>query len=317
MVRRFKILIVLISVLFLGACQLSQPVVAVTVYPVEYLVRRIAGDRVETRMLSEGITITRAQAHPEFSERLSQSNVVFYFGQLEPYVVLVQPELQASRLPLVNLTTQAGVYRFQRYTTTLVNGAQVTQESAYYEGAAFAHVDMYETDPILWLDPITMLSMAGTLRNWLVTNFPEERSLFNRNYEQLELELARLDASYQELRFRDIAFVSVTPSFGNWQRAYGIRVYPLMLSRFGVLPTEQQLQLMLSRIAQDGVRTIALEPNLTPDMMELFTRVRDELELDVIELHNLSFLTQADREANKNYLTIMYENLNALETINP
>lgn len=312
-----KILFSLVLISSLSACQLSQPSIGVTVYPIDYLVHRIGGDRVSTLMLSEGITITRATLHPEFDERLSAANVVFYFGQLEPYIPIIQRELQNSRTQVVNLTNQAGVYLFQRYETTLVNNTLVVLESPYYASNLFNMVDVYDTDPVLWLDPITMISMAVTIRDWLISNFPEERTLFTRNFEQLEFELARLDASFQELRFKELAFVSVTPSFGNWQKAYGIDIYPLILSRFGVLPTASQLDFIKTRIRAEGVRFIAYEPNLTEDMQALYDEVRTELGLEVIELHNLSFLTPKDIEENKNYLTIMYENLNALEAMQP
>jgi zinc transport system substrate-binding protein len=312
-----KILMSLVLISSLSACQLSQPSVGVTVYPIDYLVHRIGGDRVKTLMLSQGITITRATLHPDFDERLSEANVIFYFGQLEPYTPLVQRDLQNSKAQIVNLTSQAGVYLFQRYDTTLVNNTLVVLESPYYASNLFNLVDMYDTDPVLWLDPITMISMAVTIRDWLISNFPEERTLFTRNFEQLEFELARLDASFQEMRFRDLAFVSVTPSFGNWQKAYGIKVYPLILSRFGVLPTSAQLEVIKNRIRADKVRYIAFEPNLSEDMQALYDEVRTELNLEVIQLHNLSFLTQKDIDENKNYLTIMYENLNALESIQP
>lgn len=312
-----KILFSLVLISSLSACQLSQPSIGVTVYPIDYLVHRIGGDRVSTLMLSEGITITRATLHPEFDERLSEANVVFYFGQLEPYIPIIQRELQNSRTQVVNLTNQAGVYLFQRYETTLVNNTLVVLESPYYASNLFNMVDVYDTDPVLWLDPITMISMSVTIRDWLISNFPEERTLFTRNFEQLEFELARLDASFQELRFKDLSFVSVTPSFGNWQKAYGINIYPLILSRFGVLPTASQLDFIKTRIRAEGVRYIAYEPNLTEDMQALYDEVRTELGLEVIQLHNLSFLTPKDIEENKNYLTIMYENLNALEAMQP
>jgi zinc transport system substrate-binding protein len=312
-----KIIFSIVMVSSLTACQLSEPTIGVTVYPIEYLVHRIGGERVETLMLSEGITITRTNKHPEFDERLRQANVIFYFGQLEPYMPLVQSDIQNSRAQVINLTNQAGVYLFQRYELTFINNTTVVLESPYYVGQAFNLVDMYDTDPVLWLDPITMISMAVTIRDWLTQNFPEERNTFSRNFEQLEFELARLDASYQELRTRNLAFVSVTPSFGNWQKAYGIRVYPLILSRFGVLPSPSQLQVIKDRIRLDGVQYIAYEPNLTEDMQALYDEVVAELGLKVINLHNLSFLTPKDIEENKNYLTIMYENLSALEAMEP
>ena len=162
-----------------------------------------------------------------------------------------------------------------------------------------------------------MISMAGTVKDWLVEKFPEERNLFNSNYELLKEELARMDADYQELWKQDISFVSVTPSFGNWQKAYGIQVYPLIISRFGVLPSSDQLSIIKERIKADGVKLIVHEPNLSEDMEALYQSIKTELELESIELHNLAFLSEKDMTDNKNYMTIMFENLNTLEGLKP
>jgi zinc transport system substrate-binding protein len=170
---------------------------------------------------------------------------------------------------------------------------------------------------MLWLDPITMISMAGTIKDWLIEKFPEEKNLFTSNYDVLKQELARLDADYQELWRQDISLVSVTPSFGNWQKAYGIQIYPLILSRYGVLPSKEQLAVIKEKIKSDGVKLIVHEPNLTEDMEALYTQIKTDLELQSIELHSLSFLSELDVTNNKNYMTIMFENLNTLEGLAP
>jgi zinc transport system substrate-binding protein len=316
-----KITLLLASILLiltsLSGCTLSVLNVGVTTYPIQYLVNRIAQDKVNVIQYSVGPTMTRAQIRSDYEDVLSTTDVVFYFGKLEPYFSVYLNEFQNSNTQLIDLTSNAGVYRFQRYTVTSLADRQVTLEDKYYNTNLFDNVNMYDTDPMLWLDPITMISMAGTIKDWLIEKFPEERTLFNSNYEVLKQELARLDADYQELWKQDIGFVSVTPSFGNWQKAYGIHVYPLVLSRFGVLPSEAQLNVIKDRIKADGIKIIVHEPNLSDDMEELFQSIKTELELESIELHSLSFLSEKDILDNKNYMTIMFENLNTLEGLAP
>lgn len=316
-----KITLLLTSILLiltsLSGCKLSVLNVGVTTYPIQYLVNRIAQDKVNVVQYSVGPTMTRAQIRIDYNDVLESTDVVFYFGKLEPYLSVYLNEFQNSNTQLIDLTSNAGVYRFQRYTVTSLADRQVTLEDKYYNTHLFDNVNMYDTDPMLWLDPITMISMAGTIKDWLIEKFPEERSLFNSNYEVLKQELAKLDADYQELWKQDISFVSVTPSFGNWQKAYGIQVYPLILSRFGVLPSGEQLEVIKERIKADGVKLIIHEPNLSADMEELFQSIKTELELESIELHSLSFLSEQDIIDNKNYMTIMFENLNTLEGLAP
>ncbi|NTW91717.1 MAG: zinc ABC transporter substrate-binding protein, partial [Erysipelotrichaceae bacterium] len=235
-----KIRLILSSIVLilstLSGCKLSVLNVGVTTYPIQYLVNRIAQDKVNVIQFSVGPTITRTQIRDDYKDVLETTDVVFHFGKLEPYLAVYLTEFQNSSAQLIDLTSNAGVYKFQRYTVTQVSDRQVTLEDTYYNSNLFNDINVYDKDPMLWLDPITMISMAGTVKVWLVEKFPEERNLFNTNYELLKEELARMDADYQELWKQDISFVSVTPSFGNWQKAYGIQVYPLIISRFGVLP---------------------------------------------------------------------------------
>lgn len=316
-----KILLFLSSILLilstLSGCKLSVLNVGVTTYPIQYLVSRIAQDKVNIIQYSSGNTITRTQIREDYKELLETTDVVFHFGKLEPYLAVYLTEFQNSSAQLIDLTSNAGVYKFQRYTVTQVSDRQVTLEDSYYNSNLFNDINIYDKDPMLWLDPITMISMAGTVKDWLVEKFPEERNLFNSNYELLKEELARMDADYQELWKQDINFVSVTPSFGNWQKAYGIQVYPLILSRFGVLPTTEQLSVIKARIKADGIKLIVHEPNLSEDMEALYQSIKTELELESIELHNLAFLSENDITNNKNYMTIMFENLNTLEGLKP
>lgn len=316
---RKKILVLMISMFTilssLSGCKLSVLEIGVSTYPVEYLVKRIAKDKVNVVMLSTGITITRAQAIDNFKPTLEKLDVFFQMGQLEPYISVHLDELRKSNVKIIDLVGTSAVYAFKRYTLNTIGSQTITVISDYYDGTVFNGIDMYESDPYLWIDPITMTSMASTIKKWLVTHYPEEKAFFEANFADLEVELANMDANYQELRNKEISFISVTPSFGNWQKAYGIRVYPVILSKYGVLPNAQQLAIIKARVKEESVQYIVKDPLMSEDMLALHELLKTELGLDEIVLHSLAFLSEKDIEDKKDYMTLMYENLAVLKSI--
>ena len=80
------ILISLLLILTLGGCDLGQPQIGVTTYPIEYLVKRIAGDKVSVLNITQTKTITRAQLMDNPLESLKNLDVLFVLGKLEPYL---------------------------------------------------------------------------------------------------------------------------------------------------------------------------------------------------------------------------------------
>ena len=99
------------------------------------------------------------------------------------------------------------------------------------------------------------------------------------------------------------------------KKNYNIDVYPVILSRYGVLPTDEQLQLIEQRIVNDDVKYIVYESNMTDDMIALFNKIKDDLGLVQIDLSNLSSLTDQQIADNKDYIQLMYENLSVLENL--
>ncbi|MDD6005222.1 MAG: zinc ABC transporter substrate-binding protein, partial [Firmicutes bacterium] len=114
---------------------------------------------------------------------------------------------------------------------------------------------------------------------------------------------------------KTIKFVSISASFGNWQKAYGFQIYPVCLSKYGALPSDEELEIIKKRIIDDEVKYIAYEPNMTEDMLNLFNQLETELGLTRVNLNNVSSLTVSQSANNKDYLSLMYENLNVLENM--
>lgn len=315
---KIKLFLVSVLALFLvSGCEEKNPSIATTVYPVQYLVERIGGDDVTVSNITENTMIQRAQIKSSFQDILKDSDALFYIGGLEPYMDLYVDDIRDTGMDMVDLATKSAIYKFERYTSTTIDGITAGTEGPYYEGEEFANLDTYDADPMLWMDPVAMTSMASDIRDYLVQKYPQYKDIFDENYDALELDLARLEADFQAIPDgkMNISFVSMTPSFGNWQKSYGIKVYPITLSKYGALPTSDQLAAMKKRIKSDHVRYIAIEQNLSEDMEKLQQQLIDELALIPVNLNNLSSISSEDKKASKDYLTIMYDNLKALESI--
>ncbi len=326
MLRKFLIpLLCACACVVQAGCTPVRTKLAYTVYPIGYILQRITGDNnalVSVQDESAPVCVQRAQASTDFDTVLERSEVLFHIGTLEPYLAVHQQDISASSVNDVDLSSLNAVYDLKRY-IPYVNekGEDDFKEEPFYEGKIFENIDMTEKDLSLWNDPITMLSMSRAVRNWIIKNDPSHTDTYEKNYEQLEEDLINLDAQYQMLSTqlsdegKRIAFVSVTPSYGSWQKAYGFEVYPLMLSRFGVLPDEDQIQAMEAAIKADQVEYIVHETNLSMDMENLYQRVQKDLNLKEIGFSDLSSLSISQKADGKDYLSIMYENLAALENM--
>ncbi|MGL5977616.1 MAG: metal ABC transporter substrate-binding protein [Erysipelotrichaceae bacterium] len=313
-----KLAIVVLLMLFpLTACSPKQIKVCSTVYPIHYLINTIGGDLVETCTIGDNQVVQRSNIASDFKEQLEDADTLFYVGGLEPYYELYIDDIRNTGVSLVDLSTQSAIYKFERYISIVIDNNTVGVEKPYYESSVFDEVNTYVNDPMIWMDPIAMTSMARTITDHLSGLLPEKARIFEANFAQLEVELARLDAEFQVLRTSNaqISMVTMTPSFGNWQKSYGINVYPVIMSKYGVLPNEAQLAAIKERIVADNVRYIAYENNMSEDMIALYKELASELGLITVRLHNLSSITGEDIKDNKNYQTIMYDNLEALELI--
>lgn len=317
-VKKIKILVCLFLMMScLNACRLRATKVCGTNYPVYYLINRIGQNFVEACNLSSDDLIQVANVSDTFESDIEDADVIFTISSLEPYMSIYQEEFNRVRSKVVDLAHTSAIYKFGRYTSTTIDNQQVVIESKYYEGDLFNKIDTYDTDVILWLDPISMMSMAKTIAETLSDLYPEYKKNFMERYDELEVELAILDTEFQNIKLsgKDVSFVSITPSFGNWQKSYGFRVYPVILSKYGAIPSDEQLELIIERIKNDGVQYIAKEENLTEEMLKLYEKVKNECNLTEIRLNNISSISKEALDNNKNYMTLMYENLSQIEAL--
>ena len=297
----------------LTGCVNQRATVTTTIYPVKYLIEQLAGDRVDVEYISTDEFIQRAEMVPKYKDILERTTLFIYVGELEPYMDVFESEIMSYKFEILNLANLSAVNKFKRYTTVTVNNTTVTTESDYYNSDLFDMVDMYDKDTFIWLDPIAMASMASTIKDWLQSYYPEDSLIFENNFKTIQANMVRMDAEYQSLKNLNVKLVTVGCTFGNWQKPYNVQVFPLIMSKYGVLPSDEQLAFIKKTIVENDVKFIVKDETLPEDMMALYEQVRDELKLKEISLSSLSKLSDEDKDKNKDYMTIMYDNLISLE----
>ena len=321
----FKKILILLVIFSLSissyGCYSIRRGVLYTAYPIEFMIDYIGGTNVEKASIQDDTVVQSAKVTDDLDKLLETHSTFFHIGSLEPYYEITKEIIKNSQIKDVDLSQMNTIYRFRRYTKVINEEGVSYLEEPYYKEDVFESIDTNQFDFYLWMDPIVMISMSKLIYNELLEMYPADSIRLKENLDSLEEELINLDASYQTLASslesnnEEIKFVCMTPSFGSWQKAYGFGVYPIVLSKYGVLPTDEQKALIKSRILQDGVQYIVYEPNMTNDMIQLFYEFEEELSLKRVELSNLSNLTETEFNGGKDYLSIMYENLQVLETM--
>lgn len=317
-----KILVILL-VIMLAGCGNVKHYSAYTIYPIGYLLNRIGGNRIDAVSIQSNTIVQVSNIVDNYEEILSDSSVLFHIGNLEPYMDLYENQIKNLDIDLSagDLSILNCLYEYKRYTPVVVDGKVSYVEGPFYEGDIFNEIDTYDLDPYIWLSPSGMYCMAKDVYDYLSSNYVEQSSYFKENYQTLADELIALDASYQALATKlikenkSIKFVSMSGSFGCWQKDFGIQVYPVCLSKYGALPSDAQLEIIKNKIIGDGVNYIAYEPNMSDEMLALFNKLEDELKLKRVTLYNISSLTNPQIDSGKDYLSLMYENLSILENM--
>ena len=306
----------------LNGCGTVRSGIVYTIYPIGFLIERLAGTNFNAQSIQKDFCLVqRAQLKDNYRDMLGGAELFLHIGDLEPYLSVCTQDIKNSGVTDMDLSSLNAIYDFGRYTQIITEEGVRYEKSEYYKGDAFASIDTDNLDLCLWNDPIAMLSMAKNICEWLSRNYPDQKDMYQENLKDLEKDLIDMDAQYQSLatnlinNYQEIKFVSMTASFGNWQKTYGFQVYPVVLSKYGVLPNSEQLNLIKQRIIADNVQYIVYEPNMTDDMKVLFAQLEEELGLVRVEMHNLSSLTETEEAMGKDYISLMYENLSVLETM--
>lgn len=267
-----------------------------TVYPLEDFAKKIGGDYVHVQSIyPPGVEAHTFEPTTKTMKQLAEADAFIYIGQgMEGFADKAKEALKNERVRF--LAAAEGI--------KLLDSAHQERSHEYEQ-----HNDK---DPHVWLDPIRSIAMAEHIRDLLIELKPEKKEVFTKNFEALKAKLEHLDQQFQAVvkKAPKKEILVAHAAYGYWEDRYGIR----QLSVSGLSPTNEPSQKELAEIIktakQHHIKYVIFEQNTTSKIAEI---VKNEIGADSLRLHNLESLTSKDIKANKDYFTLMEENIRVLQ----
>jgi zinc transport system substrate-binding protein len=287
--------------LALGACSRNAPApgtakvsVVTTLYPLEFLARRIGGDRVDVvNVVPPGVEPHDWEPSPRDIAAIQRARVFIHNGAgFEPWAARVVRDLPKNT-PLV-LQAAHGL--------SLMPPASGDAE----EGAASGGLD-----PHVWLSPALFTRQAEQVQNALAKADPAGAQTYAANLDSLKAQLAALsdDMKRGVSSCARNTIVTSHAAFGYLAKELGLRqVFISGLSPESE-PSPARLRQLVAEVKQLGVSYIFFETLVSPAVAQTLAR---EVGAKTLALNPLEGLTSEEIQAGQDYLMVMRSNLQNL-----
>lgn len=168
-------------------------------------------------------------------------------------------------------------------------------------------------DPHFWLNPVLAQKQVEAIRDALVAVDPAHAFVYTSQANTYKAQLVKLDGDYKaglaSCGRRDI--VTSHAAFGYLAKQYNL--VPINIS--GISPEEEPSARVLSEIAdlaeQKHVSYIFFETLVSPRLAQT---IASEIGAHTLVFNPLEGLTDVERQAGKNYISVMRDNLQNLRT---
>jgi ABC-type Zn uptake system ZnuABC Zn-binding protein ZnuA len=248
------VLALALSVLLAAACRrpaVPTQQVAVSIFPLHDIVRRVAGPRFDVRLiLPPGHTTHFYDPRPREVAALSRASLVFVVGLgLDDWVAGMVAQVGAGR---------ARTFELGPLVEPVLAPADVAARERDHR-----HGPM---DPHFWLDPLRMQAAVDIVVEALQAVDPEEAPLYRTRGDELKRSLAQL---HQELtrraeQWRVRRIVTFHGSMHYFARRYGLEVVAVVEPVPGQEPGPRQLAALLERLRGEGEVALFAETQLDP-----------------------------------------------------
>jgi len=329
------IFLTLLTVFTLAACsndETGENVVYVTAYPVHYLVEEIGKGIVDVKYVP-GSHVHGESFDWSAQEIISMQDADLLFhvgGGLDNYI--------DANLNSIFRDQHVNLVKFSE-TINLINVCLVhdhdhddhdhdydehDHDHDDHDHDNHDHDDECEgaenlPDPHFWLDVNRMIEAAELVKMTLLETYPEETTRIENNYVVVNALLNKLNSDYKEaLHDNHKPVITNVKLFTYFERAYHVHIHPLTLNAHAhedeSVPTN--LIEFVNLAIDNDINYILFEKNASSPAGEtLLSEIRkSNSDIDKVFLHPLGNLTSEEVAQNKNYVNIMYDNLNALKS---
>jgi zinc transport system substrate-binding protein len=264
--------------------------VIATFYPLADFAQNVGGDKVTVSILvPETVDVHDFEPTPSSISAVSIADVLIYNGVgLEPWIQNIVSASENTNLKQVD--TSQGI--------TLLPVAQQFQSGNQ------------TYDPHIWLNPVDAQQQVRNILQGLIKADPADSQYFTQNAETY---IAKLDALNQQAinattNTATNRFVTFHEAFSYFANQYNITQVPI-LGPFEEEPSAGDIQNVITAIHQYHLRYIGYESLENPAISQ---SISTQTNASLIEMNPIEGLTDEQKAAGDNYLTLMQRNIETI-----
>ncbi|HEM6229738.1 TPA: zinc ABC transporter substrate-binding protein AdcA [Streptococcus suis] len=304
--KKVGLLFLSVSALLLGACGNSTASedgklnIVTTFYPVYEFTKQVAGDEANVDLLVKaGTEVHGYEPSAKDIARIQEADAFVYENEnMETWVHDVEGSIDTEKVNVISATEGM----------LLLPGGEEEHEGHDHNEEGHSHA----YDPHVWLSPERAITLVENIRDSLVAKYPEKKDAFETNAAAYIEKLDALDAKYSETlsAAKQKYFVTQHTAFAYLALDYGLKQVSITGVAADEDPTPSRLAELTEYINKYGIKYIYFEENASKSVAETLAK-ETGVQLDV--LNPLESLTDEDMKNGKDYISVMEDNLTALE----
>lgn len=280
-----------------------------TVYPLQYFTERIGGDYVDVKSIyPAGADEHTFDPTQKDMMGLADSDLFFYIGLgLEGFVENAEKTMKNEHVKMV-ATAEA----IPDEMLDEGHSDEGHDEDAEHDDHGHEGHDHGGIDPHVWISPLLSVELATSIKDALIASKPEMKDEFEKNFEQLKVELVELDSKFKEMASTvpSKTFFVSHASFGYLADSYGLEQVAIAGLNSQSEPSQKQLAQIVKEAKNHNIHYVLFEQNVSSKLTNV---VRKEIGAESLMLHNLGVLTVDDVKNNEDYFSLMEQNIETLK----
>lgn len=275
--------------------------VMVSFYPLYEFTTNVGGDKINVQMLiPPNVEPHEYELKPSDMVNIIESDLFIYNGAgMEPWVH-----------NLIDQNKDLKVLEASINVELIKNNEEENQVEEHHE-EEHAHG---EYDPHIWLSPKNAIIQVENIRNKLIEIDPENKEYYTQNANEYISKLEKLDNEIENQinseRCKKKELVVTHATMAYFCKDYGFEQIALS----GINPEAEisvkELTEIIEHIEGKNVSVIFTEEQINPQTAEV---IANELGIQTMTLNTIHGISEEDKKAGKNYITLMEDNISKLK----
>ena len=275
-----------------------------TFYPMYEFAKAVIGEEGEVELLiPAGTEAHDYEPSAKSVAQMSDADAIIYNSHaFETWMENILLNLDSDKTVMIEASRNIPLLSFE--------SEHEEEHEADHEEAGHSH--SHDEDPHVWLDPVLAMEQVAQIRDDLSQKYPEKQEIFTENAANYLTELSRLDQEYQKA-FKDATqrtFVTQHLAFSYLAKQYGLTQESMAGLSSEEEPTPKRLAELKNFIIDHEIEYLYFEDNTAGKMA---MTLAEETGVELAVLSTIESVSNDQQAAGKTYLSLMEDNLKALQ----